>query len=182
VNAVPRDSSTIRTSHLAAEISRSRDEFGAKLVAQLKAQADEKNSKRKRKSTSVSIPAPIYETFKSAAKRQRTTMTALLLFSLEGVLSELCKLKPSTKATDNITVNERFAREIGSRLAGREGRNTEGSYFFPLRMPIRTHRLLQWAAVKYHSTMSRIVVIVLESVAPYRLTHSWDQYELFDKK
>jgi hypothetical protein len=109
-------------------------------------------------------------------------MAAILRLSLEGVLSELVKLKLSATTSGDISANERFAREVASRLAVREDMVAGGYNFFPVRLPLRTHRMLRRAAVKHDTTMSRIMVIVLESVAPYLLMHSWRQYELFDKK
>ena len=166
----------------AEERSHPRDEYSATLVAQLKAQSDEKSSKRKRKTTSMGIPPAIYETFEAAAKKQGASMAAILRLSLEGVLSELVKLKLSATTSGDLSANETFAREVASRLAVREDRVAEGYNFFPVRLSLRTHRMLRRAAVKHDTTMSRIMVVVLESVAPYLLTHSWRQYELFDKK
>ena len=158
-----------------------RDEFGAKLVAQLKARADEKESLR-RKPTSVCLPWPIYFTLESAAKKQGTTMTAIVLFSLEGILSELLERKPSTTASDATSVNQRFALEVVSRLKQHEYMGAGGYGSFSIRMPAKTHRMLELAATRHRTKRSRIIAIVLEAVAPYLLTHSWGQHELFDQE
>ena len=183
VDAMSLDSPGSRTSQSnAEERSHPRDEYSATLVAQLKAQADEKKSKRKPKSTSMCIPPAIYETFKAAAKKQETSMAEILRLSLGSFLSELVKLNPSATTSGNPSVNEKVAREIASRLVVRDNFVGKGYYFFPVRLPLKTHHMLRRAAVKHNTTMKLIMVTVLESVAPYLLTHPWRQYELFDKK
>ena len=183
VGAMSQDSRRRRTAQSnAKDRSHSRDEYGATLVAQLKARSDEKRSTRKTKFTSMGIPPPIYETFQAAAKRQGISMAAILRLSLEGVLSELVKLRLSGTTSGDISASERHAREVASRLAMRKDMVAKGYYFFPVRLSRRTHRMLRRAAVKHDTNMSRIMVAVLESDTPYLMTHSWRQCDSSDKK
>ena len=166
----------------AKDRSHPRDEYGATLVAQLKAQAAERRSKRKPKVTSTCIPPAIYKMFEAAAKKQETSMAEILRLSLESVLGDLVKLKPIATTSGNTSENERVAREIASRLAMRENFVGKGYYIFQVRFPLKMHHMLRRAAVKHNTSMKLIIAMALESAAPYLLAHPWRQYELFDKK
>jgi hypothetical protein len=146
------------------------------VVRRIGAKVDAK-AKKKTKVTTFGIQHDIFEKLESAARKQKTTVTAMFLISLEETLRELIELKSLPKDRDNSAGKLGFTGEITARLAKRKDKSDKGYHYLTIRIPSQIHDALKREALRYKTTMVRIVTIMLESVSTYALYHPWYQYE-----
>lgn len=130
------------------------------------------------KPTMLSLPRSTANLLAKAATELGTSMKEIILCALTRELMDSLKL--ADRANVSGVVKAYITKLLRNRSHSRPRcfacrsvpTYCERYYYYPIRIPLGLHRQLKILAVKYDTSMSRIVTTAVDMVAPYIIEHS----------